>query len=70
MYMTHDEVKWINNKNQKIYTVTGKCTNATNKDDGKVMIKYFNDKGEEFVREADEFREKFTLLDTKYDGII
>ncbi len=51
---------WRNNKNKKLYTVTGKCINATNKDDGKVMIKYLNYKGEEFVREEEEFLTKFT----------
>jgi len=60
-------VKWMNKKNKKIYTVIGKCINATNKDDGKVMIKYLNDRGEEFVREANEFSKKFILLDSKYD---
>jgi len=52
-------LKWINNKNKKIYTVTGKCTNATNAQDGQIMIKYLNDNGEEFVREEKEFKEKF-----------
>jgi len=50
---------WKNIKNQKLYAVTGKCTNATNAQDGQIMIRYLNDKGEEFVREEKEFREKF-----------
>jgi hypothetical protein len=59
-------MKYINIKSGKIYNVLSmNVINGTNKDDGKIMVLY---KGERknnneiatFVRELDEFLEKFT----------
>lgn len=52
---------WINKKNNKEYILLNKnVVNATYKDNGKVMYLYTNrDMSETFVREKDEFTEKF-----------
>jgi len=41
------------------YFVTGEAINATNAQDGQVMIIYANSDDETFVREKTEFLEKF-----------
>ena len=56
--------KYIHNKTGKVYTKTSKdFINATNgKNDGQVMVGYFNSTGTLFVREKFEFYKKFTKL--------
>ncbi|MGL5316915.1 MAG: hypothetical protein ACRC92_26895 [Peptostreptococcaceae bacterium] len=56
---------WINNKNKEKYIVLNKnVINATNKDDGTQMWLYTNSlMTETFVREAEEFKVKFTKKD-------
>ncbi len=54
-----------NNKTGKLYLALGKAINATNEADGQEMISYI-DLGitrHSFVREKDEFFEKFTRVD-------
>lgn len=48
----------INLKNGLEYTVTGEALNATNAQDGEMMVIYQRD-GRVFVREAGEFADKF-----------
>jgi len=54
--------KYTHNKTGKVYTKTSKTfINATNgKNDGQIMVGYFNSDGQLFVRELQEFHEKFT----------
>ena len=57
-------IRYTNNKNKKEYIVVRKdIINATNKDDGMVMVLYYpEDKPDMlFVRELEEFNIKFTL---------
>ena len=50
-----------NNKTKVLYKITDKpVTNATNAQDGEVMILYENKEGELFIREWKEFHIKFT----------
>ena len=56
--------KYTNNKNGKIYiSIREDIINATNKDDGKIMVLYYPEEKPDmhFVRELEEFRVKFTL---------
>ena len=58
--------KYKNNKNGNIYIVLrDDVINATNKDDGKLMVLYYPEEKPEmqFVRELDEFKIKFTPVD-------
>jgi hypothetical protein len=41
------------------YFVTGTCINATNAQDGQIMILYMNADGNKYCREHDEFNIKF-----------
>lgn len=50
---------FINKKNKKVYRVFGYVTNATNAQDGQIMVLYAGDEGKLFVREGKEFQEKF-----------
>lgn len=55
--------KYRNNKNGNIYIVLREnIINATNKDDGKLMVLYYPEEKPEmqFVRELEEFKIKFT----------
>ena len=55
--------KYRNNKNGTIYIVLREnIINATNKDDGKLMVLYYPEEKPEmqFVRELEEFKIKFT----------
>ncbi len=49
----------LNKKHGELYTALGEVTNATNAQDGQVMVLYINYKGQLFVREKEEFDEKF-----------
>lgn len=48
-------------KTGKRYFALRNVLNCTNKDDGTVMVLYCNMDGEVFVRERDEFWQKFTV---------
>lgn len=52
-----------NNKKGRIYRVFDECVNATNAQDGQVMIVYrdVHDPDKPFVREHREFQLKFTI---------
>ena len=50
-----------NIKNQNIYHYVGEAINCTNKDDGTKMVIYEKD-NMVFVREYDEFQEKFERI--------
>lgn len=55
-----------NNKTGEIYTkLETPITNATNAQDGQIMTAYFNDNGNMFVRESNEFKQKFTKYESK-----
>lgn len=51
----------VHNKTGNIYNIinVGKIVNCTNEQDGQEMILYYRD-GKFFVREREEFEEKFT----------
>lgn len=53
--------KYINKKNGKIYIVIGKVIDCTNERDGTICILY-NDGKKLFVREKNEFFEKFEKI--------
>lgn len=56
---------WTNNKTDKKYIVTGVAYDATNERDGNCVVLYRsagNDVGV-FVRDIEEFKEKFTRID-------
>ena len=61
--------KYKHNKSGRIYEVTSMTIiNATNKDDGSIMVMYQGGKRDgtvhsQFVREQSEFLEKFTLIE-------
>ncbi|MGL4452418.1 MAG: hypothetical protein ACRCTZ_14695 [Sarcina sp.] len=48
-----------NKKNKNDYRVVGKLINATNANDGQVMVLYFCKEGNAYVRSLEEFKEKF-----------
>lgn len=51
-----------NKKNGNLYIYHGEVINCTNENDGQVMVSYGSmEKGEKFVREKNEFFEKFEL---------
>lgn len=52
-----------NNKNGRLYRVTGSLINATNAQDGQLMVKYVPEANpeQEFARELGEFHEKFSV---------
>jgi len=50
---------FIHKKTGGRYFVTGEAINATNANDGQVMIVYTNADGKTFVREKTEFMQKF-----------
>lgn len=55
---------WINNKNKKNYTVIQEALDCTNQRDGLVVVVYRSYENPEmlFVREKEEFLQKFTNL--------
>jgi hypothetical protein len=52
-------MKFKNIKTKVIYTHKGHCINATNANDGQLMILYEASNGDLFAREASEFNSKF-----------
>lgn len=53
-------VEWIHLKTGTVYKIhTMDVINATNDRDGQVMVLYSNSSGKMFVREMEEFKEKF-----------
>ena len=59
--------KFRNKKNKEIYQVLGLVINATNGQNDKTMVHYipisYSYLGDGFVRETDEFFEKFESID-------
>ena len=56
-------MKVKHNKTGKIYVLLNEhIINATNKDDGAIMVLYRDAVGNIYTRERKEFWEKFTLL--------
>ena len=54
----------INKKNCKKYFIINKSIrNCTNAQDGQIMIMYRNEEGEIFVREFNEFWDKFVIFE-------
>ena len=53
---------WINKKNKKEYFVSGVATDCTNASEGRLMVEY-QLAGQRFVRDHQEFLEKFTRCD-------
>jgi hypothetical protein len=53
--------KYLNIKNGKIYIRLRDVINATNKDDGQVMVLYCRNE-KYFVREREEFNKKFKFI--------
>lgn len=53
--------KYIHNKTRNEYTVEGEALNCTNAQDGQIVVLYRNKNGQLFVREKNEFLQKFTL---------
>lgn len=51
-----------NNKTKGIYWVEGLCIDATNAHNDCVMVIYRNNKNAKFVRQIDEFYDKFTQI--------
>jgi len=51
----------INIKTGNKYFVVGSVINATNEQDGQFMLLYKNEEGDMFVREKEEFMEKFIM---------
>lgn len=52
--------EWTHLKTGKVYTIHAMdVINATNDRDGQVMVLYLNSSGMMFVRELEEFKEKF-----------
>ena len=54
---------WKHKKTGKTYYVLGGAINATNAQDGQVMIFYVDELGFSFVREYREFHEKFEKIE-------
>ncbi len=50
---------WQNLKTNKFYKIYNKAIDATNERDGTRVIVYYSQRGELFVREEKEFRQKF-----------
>jgi hypothetical protein len=57
--------KYRNNKNGNIYTIfSNTFINTTNgPGNGQIMVGYFNSDGQLFVRENNEFYQKFTKIE-------
>jgi len=54
---------YVHTKSGKIYTKFEKeFINATNDQDGQIMVGYYNSIGQMFVRESREFYKKFTKI--------
>ena len=55
-------MKYINNKTYNTYTVLFEAIDATNSvaEENKVVVVYENEQGTYFVREKEEFLEKFS----------
>ena len=51
----------INKKNKKRYELIKPITNTTNAQDGQLMFLYEDENGESFVREINEFQDKFDI---------
>lgn len=49
-------------KTGNLYWKVGECINATNANDGQQMVLYRNADGMKFVREVNEFYEKFVIV--------
>lgn len=49
---------WIHKKTGNRYLVVGCAINATNENEGQVVVQYQKD-GQHFIREESEFLEKF-----------
>lgn len=56
---------WVKNKkNGKIYLVIDRdVVNATNSQDGQRMILYIDENGDYYVREFEEFYNKFVIIE-------
>ncbi len=54
--------KWKNRKTENIYEVTEICINSTNARNGEIMVSYQKD-NDKFVREINEFKDKFVNVD-------
>ena len=53
---------WINKKNKKIYKAITTAKNASNKNDYELMMLYKDvETGEQYVREFNEFTNKFEV---------
>lgn len=53
-------MEYIHNKTGNIYIMDSEAIDATNSRDGQIVVIYRNNKGEIFVREKNEFLQKFT----------
>ena len=60
--MLKDKKPYKHLKTGNIYYSLGTCINCTNKDDGKEMMIYTNEK-QIFCRELDEFNVKFSPIE-------
>lgn len=60
--MNVENILWRHNKTDKIYKTLGTVINCTNSNDGQLMYLY-TDGNLTFVREANEFLEKFTACE-------
>jgi len=59
---------WIHAKTGKTYLVVGSAINATNSNDGDVMVLYKNAEAMVFVREIAEFKQKFSIIKEGHNG--
>lgn len=55
-------MKFRNKKTNEVYRHRGHCINATNSANNDLMIMYESASGDMYVREADEFNEKFEVV--------
>lgn len=53
---------YMNKKTGKVYTADEVVTNTTNDCDAQQMVYYWSETGDTYVRELNEFLEKFTLV--------
>lgn len=56
------ELCYKHKKTGNLYWKVGECINATNANDGQQMVIYRNADGMNFVREVNEFYEKFVAI--------
>lgn len=54
-------MKYVHNKTGKEYETDMTVINATNSNDGQVMVMYHDERGNYFVMEEKEFFVKFTV---------